>query len=256
MLAFECDYLEGAHEKILNRLIETNMEKLPGYGADPYCASAREKILDACQCPEGEVFFLVGGTQTNATVIDGLLSSYEGVVSAETGHVNCHESGAIEASGHKVITLPHHEGKLDAGELEGLLKTFWGDETYEHMVFPGMVYISHPTEYGTLYTKDELKGLHQVCKAYGIPLYMDGARLGYGLAAHGTDVTLPVIAEYCDGRPCTADRCILHRRNEGGSSLRRGRCVPEKGAGSEALFHHHQAAWSTFSQKTPSGDPV
>ena len=198
MLAFECDYLEGAHEKILNRLIETNMEKLPGYGADPYCASAREKILDACQCPEGEVFFLVGGTQTNATVIDGLLSSYEGVVSAETGHVNCHESGAIEASGHKVITLPHHEGKLDAGELEALLKTFWGDETYEHMVFPGMVYISHPTEYGTLYTKDELKGLHQVCKAYGIPLYMDGARLGYGLAAHGTDVTLPVIAEYCD----------------------------------------------------------
>ena len=170
MLAFECDYLEGAHEKILNRLIETNMEKLPGYGADPYCASAREKILDACQCPEGEVFFLVGGTQTNATVIDGLLSSYEGVVSAETGHVNCHESGAIEASGHKVITLPHHEGKLDAGELEALLKTFWGDETYEHMVFPGMVYISHPTEYGTLYTKDELKGLHQVCKAYGIPL--------------------------------------------------------------------------------------
>ena len=167
MLAFECDYLEGAHEKILNRLIETNMEKLPGYGADPYCASAREKILDACQCPEGEVFFLVGGTQTNATVIDGLLSSYEGVVSAETGHVNCHESGAIEASGHKVITLPHHEGKLDAGELEALLKTFWGDETYEHMVFPGMVYISHPTEYGTLYTKDELKGLHQVCKAYG-----------------------------------------------------------------------------------------
>lgn len=198
MLAFECDYLEGAHEKILNRLIETNMEKLPGYGADPYCASAREKILDACQCPEGEVFFLVGGTQTNATVIDGLLSSYEGVVSAETGHVNCHESGAIEASGHKVITLPHHEGKLDAGELEALLKTFWGDETHEHMVFPGMVYISHPTEYGTLYTKNELKGLHQVCKAYGIPLYMDGARLGYGLAAHGTDVTLPVIAEYCD----------------------------------------------------------
>ena len=174
------------------------MEKLPGYGADPYCASAREKILDACQCPEGEVFFLVGGTQTNATVIDGLLSSYEGVVSAETGHVNCHESGAIEASGHKVITLPHHEGKLDAGELEALLKTFWGDETYEHMVFPGMVYISHPTEYGTLYTKEELKALHQVCGAYGIPLYMDGARLGYGLAAHGTDVTLPVIAEYCD----------------------------------------------------------
>ena len=247
MLAFECDYLEGAHEKILNRLIETNMEKLPGYGADPYCASAREKILDACQCPEGEVFFLVGGTQTNATVIDGLLSSYEGVVSAETGHVNCHESGAIEASGHKVITLPHHEGKLDAGELEALLKTFWGDETHEHMVFPGMVYISHPTEYGTLYTKNELKGLHQVCKAYGIPLYMDGARLGYGLAAHGTDVTLPVIAEYCDAFYIGGTKV---------GSLRRGRCVPEKGAGSEAFLYYHQAARSAFSQETSSGDPV
>lgn len=198
MLAFECDYLEGAHEKILNRLIETNMEKLPGYGNDKYCASAAEKILDACRCPDGEVYLLVGGTQTNATVIDGLLNSYEGVVSAVTGHINCHESGAIEASGHKVLTLPQHQGKIDAGELKEYLKAFWADDTYSHMVFPGMVYISHPTEYGTLYTKDELKSIHEICAEYHIPLYMDGARLGYGLAAKGTDVTLPVIAEYCD----------------------------------------------------------
>lgn len=198
MLAFECDYLEGAHEKILQRLIETNMEKLPGYGADKYCASAAEKILAACGCPDGEVYLLVGGTQTNATVIDGMLTSCEGVVSAATGHINCHESGAIEASGHKVLSLPEHMGKIDAGELKALLTAFWGDETHEHMVFPGMVYISHPTEYGTLYTKSELQALHEVCREYEIPLYMDGARLGYGLAAEGTDVTLPVIAEYCD----------------------------------------------------------
>lgn len=198
MLAFECDYLEGAHEKILQRLIETNMEKLPGYGDDKYCAAAGEKILNACGCPDGEVYLLVGGTQTNATVIDGMLASYEGVVSAVTGHVNCHESGAIEASGHKVITLPEHLGKIDAGELKELLETFWSDGTHEHMVFPGMVYISHPTEYGTLYTKEELQALHKVCREYDIPLYMDGARLGYGLAAEGTDVTLPAIAETCD----------------------------------------------------------
>lgn len=198
MLAFECDYLEGAHEKILQRLIETNMEKLPGYGNDVYCARAEKKILEACGCPDGAVYLLVGGTQTNATVIDGMLDSCEGVISAVTGHVNCHESGAIEASGHKVLTLPQHEGKIDAGELGAYLKAFWADDTCEHMVIPGMVYISHPTEYGTLYTREELKAVSAVCKEYRIPLYMDGARLGYGLAAEGTDVTLPVISECCD----------------------------------------------------------
>lgn len=198
MLAFECDYLEGAHEKILNRLIETNMEKLPGYGSDRYCASAAEKILDACGCPDGEVYLLTGGTQTNATVIDGMLASFEGVISAVTGHIGVHESGAVEAFGHKVLTLPQHAGKIDAGELKEYLKTFWADATCEHMVIPGMVYISHPTEYGTLYTKKELEDLHAVCAEYKIPLYMDGARLGYGLAAEGTDVTLPLIAKLCD----------------------------------------------------------
>lgn len=198
MLAFECDYLEGAHEKILNRLIETNLEKLPGYGSDRYCASAAEKILDACGCPDGEVYLLTGGTQTNTTVIDGMLASYEGVIAAVTGHIGVHESGAVEAFGHKVLTLPHHSGKIDAGELKEYLKAFWADNTCEHMVIPGMVYISHPTEYGTLYTKKELEDLHSVCAEYQIPLYMDGARMGYGLAAEGTDVTLPIIAELCD----------------------------------------------------------
>ena len=198
MLFFENDYGEGAHPAVLAHLAETNMEHLSGYGVDPYCASAKEKILNACGCPEGDVFFLVGGTQTNAVVIGSLLRRHEGVVAANSGHVSVHEAGAIEYTGHKVLEIGQENGKINAGELRAYMERFYRDGNHEHMVFPGMVYISHPTEYGTLYTKDELKGLHQVCKAYGIPLYMDGARLGYGLAAHGTDVTLPVIAEYCD----------------------------------------------------------
>ena len=198
MLAFECDYLEGAHEKILNRLIETNMEKLPGYGADPYCASAREKILDACQCPEGEVFFLVGGTQTNAIVIASMLQRWQGVMAAATGHVAAHEAGAIEYTGHKVISLPAHEGKVSAADVRDWCATFYADANHDHMVFPGMVYISHPTEYGTLYTKAELEALHAVCQEYKMPLFLDGARLGYGLAAEGTDVTLADLARLTD----------------------------------------------------------
>ena len=198
MLFFVNDYGYGAHPKVLEHLTETNMQPLTGYGNDEITASAAEKIKAACACPEGQVYFLTGGTQTNMVVIDALLRPYEGVVASSCGHVNTHEAGAIESTGHKVLTVPHRNGKLDADDLREYIETFYADESHNHMVFPGMVYISHPTEYGTLYTKDELKGLHQVCKAYGIPLYMDGARLGYGLAAHGTDVTLPVIAEYCD----------------------------------------------------------
>lgn len=198
MLSFECDYSEGAHEKILERLFETNMEQLPGYGSDIYCEQAKEKIRKACGCPEAQIFFLAGGTQTNQVVIDSLLSPIEGVVAAKTGHVSVHEAGAIEHSGHKVLTLLQHQGKMDAGELEELLEEFWGDENYEHMVFPGMAYISHPTEYGTLYSEEELRKLSCVCRKYRIPLYMDGARLGYGLMSGRTDVTLPMIAEYCD----------------------------------------------------------
>lgn len=198
MLGFACDYMEGAHEAILKRLSETNLEQQPGYGEDAYTISAKKKVLEACGCPDGQVTFLVGGTQTNATVIDAFLRNYEGVIAAETGHIAVHESGAIEASGHKVITIPNHQGKIYAKDLLAYLERFWADSTCEHMVIPGMVYISHPTEYGTLYTEGELKAIHEVCARYELPLYMDGARMGYGLAAEGTDVTLPVISRYCD----------------------------------------------------------
>ena len=198
MLSFENDYSEGAHPEILRRLQETNLVQQVGYGEDEYCQSAKEKIRAACNDPEADIFFLVGGTQTNATVIDALLHGTEGVVAAVTGHVNVHEAGAIEYTGHKVLTLPEHGGKMDAGELKAYLQGFYADPTYSHMVFPGAVYISHPTEYGTLYTKAELTALHDVCKAYEIPLFLDGARLGYGLMSRDTDVTLPDIAALCD----------------------------------------------------------
>lgn len=198
MLSFASDYTEGAHEQILKRLIETNMEQLPGYGSDEYCERAIEKIRMACGCPDAQVFFLVGGTQTNAIVIDTMLESYEGVVAARTGHVSVHEAGAIEHSGHKVLEIGEMQGKICAEELSSYLERFWNDENHEHMVFPGMVYISHPTEYGTLYTRKELAAIAEVCRQYEIPLYLDGARLGYGLMSDGTDVTLSDIAELCD----------------------------------------------------------
>lgn len=198
MLAFENDYSHGMHEKILERLTMTNKEATVGYGCDEYCVSAKEKIKKVCNCPDAEVFLLVGGTQTNQIVIDGMLKNYEGVVAAETGHVSVHEAGAIEYTGHKVLTLPQHEGKIEAAELKKLLLSFWQDESHEHMVFPGMVYISHPTEYGTLYSEAELTQLHEVCKEYEIPLYLDGARLAYGLMSSQTDVSLEDIARLCD----------------------------------------------------------
>lgn len=198
MLSFESDYTEGAHEAILRRLLETNLEQASGYGADPWCASAREKIRAACACPQADVWLLAGGTQTNQAVIDAMLQPWQGVVAAATGHVAAHEAGAIEYTGHKVMTLPAHAGKLDAGELRALLQTFYADANHEHMVFPGMAYISHPTEYGTLYTKAELEALAAVCGEYRMPLFLDGARLGYALEAPGTDVTLPDLARLCD----------------------------------------------------------
>lgn len=198
MLSFESDYIQGAHEKILERLAQTNREPLSGYGIDKYCESAKEKIRKACGCEEAEIFFLTGGTQTNQIVISSLLKSYEGVVAAETGHVSVHEAGAIEHSGHKVLTISGHGGKIEAKELSAYLASYWADSSYDHMVFPGMVYISHPTEYGTLYTEDELSEIAKVCRSYHIPLYLDGARLGYGLMSRGTDVTLQKIAAYCD----------------------------------------------------------
>lgn len=198
MLSFASDYVEGAHEAILQRLLETNYEKLSGYGTDPYSESARQKIRDACHAPDADVWLLVGGTQTNQIVIDTMLKTYEGVISAETGHVNGHEAGAIEYTGHKILALPQHGGKMDPDELKSYLEGFYADANHEHMVFPGMVYISHPTEYGTLYTKAELASLSAICRSYRIPLFLDGARLGYGLASGDTDVTLPDLATYCD----------------------------------------------------------
>ena len=198
MLYFVNDYCEGAHEAILKRLIETNMEKLDGYGMDPYCESAKEKIREACECPNADVTFLVGGTQTNAVVIGSMLRRYEGVVAVKTGHVSIHEAGAIEYTGHKVLEIPEKDGKIDAQVLRQYLETFYQDGNHDHMVFPGMVYISHPTEYGTLYTKAELKAISEVCKSFEIPLFLDGARLGYGLVSKGTDLTLADIAHLVD----------------------------------------------------------
>ncbi len=198
MLYFACDYLEGAHEKVIQKLVETNMQQQPGYGDDVYCQCAKEKIKAACECVTADVHFLVGGTQTNQIVISTMLQNYQGVVACKTGHVSVHEAGAIEYTGHKVLELPHHDGKMDANELDQYIKGFYQDDSHEHMVFPGMVYISHPTEYGTLYSEAELKALSEVCKKHEIPLFLDGARLGYGLMSKQTDVTLPMIAKYCD----------------------------------------------------------
>lgn len=198
MLNFESDYNNGAHSEILRRLCQTNDEILTGYGADKYCDSAKEKIKKACGRDDAEVFLTVGGTQTNTIVIDALLDGFEGVVCVNTGHINGHEAGAIEFTGHKVLSLPHTLGKLMPEVLREYLKEFYLDENFEHTVFPGMVYISHPTEYGTLYSKAELTALSDICKEYDIPLYLDGARLGYGLMSTGTDVTLHDIANLCD----------------------------------------------------------
>lgn len=188
----------GAHPEILRRLGETNFEPLTGYGVDKYCSSAKEKIKTACDCPDADVWFLTGGTQANAVIISSMLARYEGVIAAETGHIGFHEAGAIEYTGHKVFLLPQHEGKLDPKEVKAYIEGFYGDANHNHMVPPGMVYISHPTEYGTLYSKDELTALSDVCKEFGIPLFMDGARLGYGLMSLKTDVTLQDIAKLCD----------------------------------------------------------
>ena len=198
MLSFECDYNTGCHPKVLERLTETNLMPMPGYGSDDFTESAKRKILEACGTPDGDVYFLVGGTQTNAVVISAYLRRYEGVISADTGHINAHEAGAVEFTGHKVLTLPEHDGKIDPDALAQYLRSFYADANHDHCVFPGMVYISHPTEYGTLYTKSELTAIHGICAEYGIPLFLDGARLGYGLAGNHTDVTLRDIAALTD----------------------------------------------------------
>ena len=198
MLHFDCDYMEGAHPEVMRRLVETNLEQTPGYGWDPYTARACELIRRECGAPDAEVHLLVGGTQTNATVIDGVLRRHEGVLAAESGHINVHEAGAIEAAGHKVLVLPQHDGKVRATDVERYLDTFYRDETCDHMVFPGMLYVSHPTEFGTLYSLQEMEALHDVCHRHHIPLYLDGARLSYALAAEENTLSLRDIARLCD----------------------------------------------------------
>ena len=198
MFSFESDYTEGAHPLILDALVRTNFEQLSGYGFDKYSDSAKEKIKKACGLEDAQVFLLAGGTQTNQIVVDTMLQPYEGAVSTTTGHIEGHEAGAVEFTGHKVLTVPHHLGKMKADDLKDLLETFYADDNHDHMVFPGMVYISHPSEYGTLYTLDELTAISDICRKYEIPLFLDGARLGYGLMSSGTDVTLKDIARLCD----------------------------------------------------------
>ena len=196
--SFESDYNNGAHPEVLGHLIETNTLQSQSYGFDEWSESARTKIRTACQCPDADIFFLVGGTQANATVIDGMLATYEGVIAVQTAHINVHESGAVEASGHKVITLPSHNGKMTAADLESFLKVFNADPTLEHMVIPGMVYITFPTELGSVYSSAELEDILSVCRRYNLRLFIDGARLGYGLASEECDFDLPWLARHCD----------------------------------------------------------
>ncbi len=197
MIRLNCDYLEGAHPNILERLMKTNYDQTIPYGFDEITESAKQKIKKACECENGEVFFLVGGTQTNATMLDFILDKAEGVIAADTGHISVHEAGAVEYCGRKVITIPAVDGKLSPAAVREYMENFYQDATWFHMVCPGGIYISHPSEYGTLYTEQELKELREICDQYDMQLYLDGARIGYALASEGNDVTLPIIAKYC-----------------------------------------------------------
>ena len=198
MTYFTSDYVNGAAPEVLNHLLETNSKNLTGYGSDDYCEIAISKIKKACNKPDADVYFLTGGTQTNQIVISTVLKPFEGVIAANTGHVSGHEAGAIEFSGHKVLQISHKDGKLSDNSIENLIKDFYNDRNHEHMVFPGMVYISLPTEYGTLYSKNELQNIYQICQKYNIFLYIDGARLGYALASPQNDLSLSDIANLCD----------------------------------------------------------
>ena len=198
MILFYSDYLEGCHPEILRRMMESNLEQTPGYGEDVHCARAREIIKEVCGTPEADVHFLVGGTQANATVISSILRPHQGVLCASSGHINVHETGAIEHSGHKVLPLHAEDGKISARSIEEAMEQHWSDASHEHIVQPGMVYVSFPTELGTIYTLQELTDIKGTCAKWGLPLFIDGARLGYGLTAGTCDVTLRDIASLAD----------------------------------------------------------
>ncbi|MGT2757302.1 threonine aldolase family protein [Streptococcus ovuberis] len=197
MLHFENDYNKGAHPVVLEALLASNDQAESGYGTDRFTQETIALLKDLTKCPQADIFLLTGGTQTNQLVIDTMLAPYEGVIAADTGHISTHEAGAIEMTGHKVLALPHELGKISAQQVAAYLERFYADGNHSHMVYPGMVYISHPTEYGTLYSKEELEALSQVCRSYQIPLFLDGARLVYGLAVQNA-VDLPTIAELTD----------------------------------------------------------
>lgn len=198
MWMFNSDYTEGAHENILNALVATNYEQTTGYGEDTYCAKAAALIKEACDAPKAAVHFLVGGTQTNFTVISSALRPHQGVLSAESGHIFAHETGAVEACGHKVMILPSHDGKITAAQVAEVCEQHKADASFEHTVQPKMVYLSNPTEWGTIYYKKEVEELAATCKKYDLYLFMDGARLGYGLTAENNDLTLADLARLCD----------------------------------------------------------
>lgn len=198
MIQFQCDYNEGAHPLIIKRLTETNMEQTVGYGEDPHCEEARRLIKQACQSDNADVHFLVGGTQANTTVIAHILRPYQGVLAATSGHINVHETGAIESTGHKVLAIPTEYGKLTAKQIDEAMQAHIHEDGPEHMVQPGMVYLSFPTEIGTIYSHDELKAIRTVCNKYDLPLFVDGARLGYGLCSPECDLTLPQLAQLAD----------------------------------------------------------
>lgn len=198
MIYFNCDYTEGAHPEIMRRLLETNLVQTVGYGEDEYCESARRRILALCRNENAQVHFLVGGTQANFTVISAALRAHQAVVAAVSGHIAVHETGAVEATGHKVITLPSDDGKITAAQVRACYDAHWNDSTHEHMAQPAMVYLSNPTENGTLYSKAELTAISDVCRACGLTLFVDGARMGYGLASPKNDLTLADYAALCD----------------------------------------------------------
>ena len=198
MIRLACDYQEGCHPKILERLVQTNLESTPGYGTDAYCESAKAKIKAACQAPEAEVYLLIGGTQTNATVIRSILRPCEGVIAVTSGHINGHEAGAIELGGHKVLTIEPHDGKMVASELDQYIVDTLTAPSWDHGVIPAMVYISQATETGSVYNLSELQAISEVCHKHGMPLFIDGARMGYALASESADMTLADIARLAD----------------------------------------------------------
>lgn len=198
MISFECDYNNGACQQVIDNLVRYNNAKPTPYGFDEFSERAKARIREACGLPDAQIFFLTGGTQTNATTIDSMLYQYEGVICVGSGHINVHEAGAVEFTEHKIITIADSQGKMEAKTLDKYLDDYMHDGNKDHAVHPGLVYITFPTELGTLYTAKELDDIYNVCQHYEIPLYIDGARLGYGLMAKGNDVTLPYLARHCD----------------------------------------------------------